>query len=239
MAHLVEFRLRNIEELLEGIDEQNAAVGKAVSYTVKDIKSRAPGWIAAETASRYKIKKSDVNPSRTEKNPAVSIFASGDTLESIALVYVGRNLTPIHFSMSPSAPIRVKLKRKRAVPGTDIRTQVGERYIFGRHEVAMVPIYKKYAISYEVIRGSRWKVRGKRDLMTPFLAPVKAGSDKYIIFQRKGKDRTNMYSLRTVSVPQMIGNDKVKAKIEEKIMGAAEQRLRHHLDRFTSKSTNG
>ena len=239
MARLVEFRLRNVEDLLEEIDERSAAVGKAVRYTVRDIKSRAPGWIAAETASRYKIKKSDVNPSRTEKNPAVSILASGDTLESIALVYVGRNLTPIHFSMSPSAPIRVKLKRKRAVPGAYIRTQVGRRFVSGLHEVAMVPIYKKYAISYEVIRGSRWKVRGKRDMMTPFLAPVKAGSDKYIIFQRKGKKRTDMYSLRTVSVPQMVGNDKVKAKIEEKIMGAAEQRLRHHLDRFMSNDVDG
>ncbi len=76
-------------------------------------------------------------------------------------------------------------------------------------------------------------------MMTPFLAPVRAGSDKYIIFQRKGKVRTDMYSLRTVSVPQMVGNDKVKAKIEEKIMGAAEQRLRHHLDRFMSNDVDG
>ena len=86
MAHLVEFHLRNVEELLEEIDERSAAVGKAVRYTVRDIKSRAPGWIAAETASRYKIKKSDVNPSRTEKNPAVSIFASGDTLDRKSVV---------------------------------------------------------------------------------------------------------------------------------------------------------
>lgn len=224
---------------MEEIDERSAAVGKAVRYTVRDIKSRAPGWIAAETASRYKIKKSDVNPSRTEKNPAVSIFASGDTLESIALVYVGRNLTPIHFSMSPSVPSRVKLKKKRAVPGANIGIKFGGKRVHGLNMVAMVPIYKKYAISYEVMRGSRWKVRGKRDMMTPFLAPVRAGSDKYIIFQRKGKVRTDMYSLRTVSVPQMVGNDKVKAKIEEKIMGAAEQRLRHHLDRFMSNDVDG
>lgn len=215
MAHLVEFRLRNIEELLEEIDEQNAAVGKAVSYTVKDIKSRAPGWIAEETASKYNIKKSDVNPSRTKNNPAVSISISGDTLESIALVYVGRNLTPIHFSMSPKTPKKHKLKGKLVVPG---------------------PIYERYAITYEVIKGSRWKARGKPDYEIPFLAPIRRGNNKYIIYQRLGKSRKKMYSVRTVSVPQMVGNNKVKSKIEERIMGAAEQRLRHHLDRFSHKN---
>lgn len=242
MAHLVEFRLRNIEELLEEIDEQNAAVGKAVSYTVKDIKSRAPGWIAAETASRYNIKKSEITPSgirKAKEKPAASISVSGDTLESISIVYAGRNLTPIHFSMSPRVPIKKKIKGRRAIPGANIKTKVGTERIFGLHDVGMVPIYKVYAISYEVLKGSRRKVKGKRDFTTPFLAPVKAGSDKYIIFQRRGRKRTDMHSLRTVSVPQMIGNDKVEAKIGEKIMGAAEQRLRHHLDRFTSKNTNG
>ncbi len=110
MAHLVEFRLRSIEELLEEIDEHNAAVGKAVSYTVKDIKSRAPGWIADEAASKYNIKKSEITPKtkKSKKEKAVSISVSGETLESISIVYVGRRLTPIHFSMSPKSPKRKK-----------------------------------------------------------------------------------------------------------------------------------
>lgn len=70
---------------------------------------------------------------------------------------------------------------------------------------------------------------------TPFLAPVKKGSDKYIVFQRKGKERTDMYSVRTLSVPQMLGNSTVQEKIDKRITEAVEQRLQHHLDRLAPK----
>ena len=65
--------------------------------------------------------------------------------------------------------------------------------------------------------GSRFKIRGKPDLQTPFLAPNKGKSKRkagdelaYIVFQRKGAARTDMYSVRTVSVPQMLGNSHVR-----------------------------
>lgn len=44
-----------------------------------------------------------------------------------------------------------------------------------------------------------------------------------------------MYSVRTVSVPQMIGNSHVRDKIEKRFYDAIEKRLRHHLNRFAPK----
>lgn len=199
----VEFQLHDIGELLSWIDAQGEAGKKAVSNTIKDIKSRAPGWIASETAAVYNIKKTEITPAKTEENrkkKAVSISTSGGTLETVSIVYRGRTLTPIHFSMTPKMP------RKQ----------------------------KKYSISFEVFKGNRMKIRG-RYLTTPFLAPVKRGSDKYIAFQRKSIKRTDMESIRTVSVPQMLGNSKVQSGINEKIIGSVEQRLQHHLDRFAPK----
>lgn len=199
----VEFQLHDIGELLSWIDAQGEAGKKAVSNTIKDIKSRAPGWIASETAAVYNIKKTEITPAKTEENrkkKAVSISTSGGTLETVSIVYRGRTLTPIHFSMTPKMP------RKQ----------------------------KKYSISFEVFKGNRMRIRG-RYLTTPFLAPVKRGSDKYIVFQRKSFKRTDMESIRTVSVPQMLGNSKVQSGINEKIIGSVEQRLQHHLDRFAPK----
>lgn len=235
MSNQIEFRLHNIEELLSQIDGQADVGKKAVQYTISDIKSRAPGWIASETASVYNIKKSDINPSRIErgngKDAAVSVSVSGETFESISIVYTGRTLTPIHFSMSPRVPNRQKLKRKRAIPGSNIK--FGNSVKYGDSKVGMVPIYKKYSIGMAVFKRSRWRIKGKRDMETPFLAPVKKGSDKYIVFQRKGKDRTDMYSVRTLSVPQMLGNSTVQEKIDKRITESVEQRLQHHLDRLS------
>lgn len=229
----VEIRLHEIEDLLTWVDGLGKTGKKAVSYTVKDIKSRAPGWIANEVTSEYNIKKSDITPARTEEKKskkAVSVYSSGQTLETVAIVYRGRRLTPIHFSMSPSKPIRRKMKDRRVIPGNRVNFDHGPSGPFG-----LVSIYKKYSISYKVIKGSRRKVRGKSEYETPFLAPVKKGSDKYIVFQRKkGSKRTDMYSIRTVSVPQMIENEHVRDKVEQKVMEAGAQRLLHHIDRLTS-----
>lgn len=229
---MVEIQLHGIEELLSWIEQQGKAGEKAVSYTIKDIKSRAPGWIATETSAVYNIKKSEITPTRTEESKskkAVSVQVSGTTLETVSIVYRGRSLTPIHFSMSPKKPSRQKTSGKRAIPGKMVKfAGVGSN-------VGMVSVFKEYKIGYEVIKGRRLEASGKREWSRPFLAPVKAGSDKYIVFQRKGKNRTAMYSTRTVSVPQMIGAKRVYDKIDQKIMEATTQRLQHHLDRFAPK----
>lgn len=226
-----EIKLNEIEELISRLEgEDREAVKRAVNYTVRDIKSRAPGWIATEVSSVYNIKKTEITPAKTEKSKskkAVSIHTSGNTLESVSIVYRGRALTPIHFSMSPQKPRMQKTSRKIAVPGSMINF-AGNR----SSDVGMVAVIKKYAISYEILRGKRYKASGKQDYSIPFLAPVKSGSNKYIVFQRKGDSRTNMYSVRTVSVPQMIENKNVYDKIGKKVEESAEQRLQHHLDRF-------
>ncbi len=225
----VTFQLHEIGSLLSWIEQQGKAGEKAVSYTIKDIKSRAPGWVATETSAVYNIKKSEITPAKTEEGKdkkAVSVYTSGETLATMSIVYTGRTLTPIHFSMTPRKSSRQRTGGYRKIPG---------KMINNGSAVGMVPVFKEYKIGYEVIKGRRMEAAGKREWSRPFLAPVKAGSNKYIVFQRKGKNRTAMYSTRTVSVPQMIGAKRVYDKIDKRIMEATEQRLQHHLDRFTTK----
>jgi len=238
MSNPVIFRLHNVGDLLSWVEKQGETGKKAVKYTISDIKSRAPGWIAAEAASVYNVRRSDIDPSRKSKDdsktPASSVFISGGLIDRISIVYRGRTLTPIHFAMSPKVPGRKKLKGKkgkRVLPGELInfkKTPGGAPY-------GTVTVYKKYSISMSVFKGSRWRIRGKRDMETPFIAPVKKGSKKYIVYQRIGKERTKMYSVRSLSIPQMLGNSTVQEKIDKRLTEAVEQRLQHHLDRFAPR----
>ncbi len=224
---VIEFHLHDIGERLSWIEAQGEVGKKAVDYTIKDIKSRAPGWIAAEVSSVYNIKKSEIIPAKTEERKnrnAVSVYASGNTLETVSIVYRGRNLTPIHFAMSPKMPPTGKGSRTRILKSGEKKR-------------------KRYAISFEVIKGSRHKLRGKSDLQRPpFLAP-NMGKDRrkpgeepvYIAFQRKGASKTDMYSVRTVSVPQMLGNSHVKNKVDSKLFNETKKRLDNHLKRFSSR----
>lgn len=199
----VEIHLHDIEDLISWLEIQGKAGEKAASYTIKDIKSRAPGWIANEVVSKYNIKKSEITQAKKEESKgkkAVSINTSGETLETVAIVYRGRTLTPIHFSMSP-------YKRPKR--------------------------QKEYIISQEVIKGNREEIEGKANWSKPFLAPVKAGSSKYIVYQRKGQKRTQMYSVHSLSVPQMIGNEQVMSKIDRRMAEETAKRLLYHFRRFS------
>ncbi len=223
---MIEFQLHDIGDLLSWIDAQGEAGQKAVSYTIKDIKSRVPAWVATEVTSVYNIKRRDVVPAKTEENrkkQAVYVSISGNTLETVKIVYRGRTLTPIHFSMSPKMPPKGKGSRTRILKS-------GQK------------MFKRYVISMEVIKGSRYKIKGKPDLQKPFIAPNmgknrrKTGEDPvYIAFQRKGASRTDMYSIRTLSIPQMLGNSHVYDKINKRVTEATKQRVQHHLDRFAPK----
>lgn len=225
----VTFELHDIGSLLSWIEQQGKAGEKAVSYTIKDIKSRAPGWVATETSAVYNIKKSEITPAKTEEGKdkkAVSAYTSGETLATMAIVYTGRTLTPIHFSMTPRKPSRQRTGSYRKIPG---------KMINNGSAVGMVPVFKEYKIGFEVLKGRRVEIKGDRKYSKTFLAPVEAGSNQYIVFQRMGKDRKPVTSIHTASVPQMIGAKRVYDKIDKKIMEATEQRLQHHLDRFTAK----
>ena len=58
------------------------------------------------------------------------------------------------------------------------------------------------------------------------------GGERYLPFQRQGDARYPIDVIRTVSIPQMITNDKVKEEIQQKVDREALERLRHNADRI-------
>lgn len=105
--------LQNAPELMKKLQATEDQMGKAVKATVSDFRSRGYGWVWPGIKEHYNIKRKDVK--ETEKTPVNSgAFRVGSvTVNDVALRYVGRRLTPIHFGMTPKKP---KMRTRKGTP---------------------------------------------------------------------------------------------------------------------------
>lgn len=223
----VSIQIKNLRQLLKQAEEIRGASEKIIKNTVKDVKARAPGWISNEVRQEYNIKKSEVMPAkdRATGRRAASVGVTGDTIETMAIVYKGERLTPLHFSMTPKKPAGL-VDKPQAIPGAGIKTKGGAAL-----DVAMARPRKKYTVQATIKKGQKKKLRGKYN--TPiFIAPAAKGSTTMIPFQRSPGGKYKVEAIHTLSVPQMVDNEKVNAKIYEKINEEAAKRLQHHIDRI-------
>lgn len=117
-------QVENFQKLMDTVAQIDEQGRKAVKATVRDVKARAPSWIAQEVTSVYNIKKGEITPSGKNsskpKKMAGSVSVSGETIEELTIAYSGRLLTPVHFGMTP----------KTAPPGR--ATRCGCRWSRGR-----------------------------------------------------------------------------------------------------------
>lgn len=204
--------LSNYAKLCKELKGMNKDAEKAVRRTVSDFKSRAPAWVSAAVTEEYTIKKSEVKDAMTGAKKVGSIKVSGVEVDNIALEYNGRPLTPIHFKMKPKKPSVKRTKDARLIPGENIGIE---------SDVAAVHPIAPYNVTVEVHKG-QVKSLGSQ----VFLGSNGAG---YIPFQRTSESRLPIESIKTVSVPQMITNEKVATKIQENIEEGMTKRLQHHV----------
>lgn len=124
-------QVENFQKLMDTVAQIDEQGRKAVKATVRDVKARAPSWIAQEVTSVYNIKKGEITPSGKNsgkpKKTAGNVSVSGETIEELTITYSGRLLTPVHFGMTP----------KTAPPGKSytLRMQVvkGQKKVIGRY----------------------------------------------------------------------------------------------------------
>lgn len=205
-SETIKMQIRNYRKLLgdlRAIDERTA---KAIKATVKDIKARAPSWISTAVTGVYNIKKSEVTPARRSarrpQKKAASVRVSGETIDSIAITYTGRLLTPTHFGMKPKQrPRSTKDERGRTVKRA-----------------------KPYTVTAEIFKGQRKGLGAD-----VFLGSNKGTGE--IPFQRIGSGRTPIKAIKTLSVPQMLKNVQVEETIQGKLNEGLEERFNHHMSR--------
>lgn len=87
------------------------------------------------------------------------------------------------------------------------------------------PTGKSYRISAQIIKGSTVK-------LPPDVFLADNGGGTQIPFQREGTDRYPIKAIKTVSVPQMLGNDTVAEELTKRIGTELGKRLEHHIERY-------
>ena len=209
-------QLSNLQQLVADLEAIENGGKKAISNTIKDVKARAPGWIAQEVTAVYNIKKSEITPSGSgkPKKMAGSIQITGETIEELAITYKGRLLTPVHFGMTP----------KTAPPGKSytLRMQVvkGQKKVIGRYLNTRTPGGPYSERSHNILMGT---------------GNTKAGGVSAIPFQRMSRTRTDIKKFTTISVPSTITSERTNEKIMTRLQEETAKRLQHNLDRALGK----
>lgn len=209
-------QLSNLHQLVADLEAIENGGKKAISNTIKDVKARAPGWIAQEVTAVYNIKKSEITPSGSgkPKKMAGSIQITGETIEELTITYSGRLLTPVHFGMTP----------KTAPPGKSytLRMQVvkGQKKVIGRYLNTRTPGGPYSERSHNILMGT---------------GNTKAGGVSAIPFQRMSRTRTDIKKFTTISVPSMITSERTNEKILKRLQDETAKRLQHNLDRALGK----
>ena len=212
----ITMQVENFQRLADMVNQIDESGRKAVRATVKDVKARAPSWIAAEVVQVYNIKKSEITPSSGKgkggkpKKMAGSVRITGETIEEIAITYEGRRLTPVHFGLTPKTP----------PPGKSytLKMQVikGKKSVIGRYLNTRTPGGPYSERSHNILMGT---------------GNAKEGGTNWIPFQRMSTTRTDLKKFTAISVPQMITSEQTGPKILIKIQEETAKRLKHNLDR--------
>ena len=227
----ISIQIENLRQLVADVQAIEAGGRKAISSTVKDVKARAPGWIAQEVTAVYNIKKGEITPSSggEPKKMAASIRITGETIEELTLVYKGRLLTPVHFGMTPKAP--------PAGRSYTLKAQIlkGSKKVIGRYKNTRTKGGPYSQRSHWVLMGTgNTKADGTSGIPSQRMSKTRTEADdgtSWIPFQRMSKTRTDIQKMTTISVPQMITSDRTNEAIMLRLNTETAKRLDHHMKR--------
>lgn len=220
---IMHIELEGLEEVLSGLNQTKPNVAKAVNATCKDFKTRGPGWVTKAVTQVYNIKSGEVKDAIAGKHNIGRVNLGGVTLDDIYIEYRGRVLTFSHFKFTPKTSGVKLLKKRILIPGQ--RTTSDRPYVW-------TYVHKNQKVTVTVRKGHKEVLKGKY-LTTPFIASM--NGPPVMPFQRTAQKNQTVKSMRSVSIPQMITNDKVAEDISERIDKELGKRLQHHLDRYSSK----
>ena len=129
-------QLSNLQQLVADLEAIENGGKKAISNTIKDVKARAPGWIAQEVTAVYNIKKSEITPSGSgkPKKMAGSIQITGETIEELG--------------MTPKAPPRGKSYTLKA------QVLKGQKKVVGRYLNTRTPSGPFSQRSHNILMGT-------------------------------------------------------------------------------------
>lgn len=224
---------KNLMKISKQLERTVKPAQKVINRTIGDIKGSVPGIVADAVRTVYNIQKQEITPVKKKpKKTAGKIYVNGVTLDTAAIVYRGRGLTPNakRFSMTPKTPPTERIEKKKRIPSQHLKmTKISSGRTGGQY--AMIRPLKPYRISVTIKKG-RKKILGEE----AFLAIKKQdGGTNYVPFLRhkkNGNPRGAIRALTTVSLPQMVDNPDVRKVMVKAINKKIETRLANHMKQF-------
>lgn len=204
--------MKNVQEkfnnLIKCVDDSSEVFEK----TFKDMGSRAPGKVADAVRSVYNIKKSEILPAKkeTDLKKAGTIKIRGKDIMSLALVYEGRALTPLHFGMTPKARPDKKKYKVSAKIKKGVKTTFTPKYEQGGVFLAPASKGSSKILAWERYSENRYNI-----------SPIKTMS----LPQMVGPNPETGEG----------GNPEVTKLIGESLNELLDKRFNHHLKRHLDK----
>lgn len=203
-------QLDKIADLLKGFPAKGGKIMNRVLL-------RAADTVRVETGRQipkaYGVAQKEVRSSLGSKKRKVKTVVGASGEGSVSVGVIGRPLTITRFRHTPQSPPQASKsgkRRKYRAKGMIVRSN------------GMIPI---------------GPIRRDSKLKSVFLMPVKKkneGNSRFLFAYRRGSrknGREKLHVIRTLSVPQMVTNEKVGPVIAEKANQAVFKRLTHELDR--------
>lgn len=216
---VIQIGIDEINRLQQQVAEIEKAPKTVLKRLTSDAKKRVPGWVSQEVTKVYNIKKAEVMPSKNGGKSAGGVKVTGNTIESLALVYTGRLLTPTHFGMTPKSPPKGSYTLKHQV-------LKGQKKVLGKVKKLSKRQRQKLAANF---RGEGTRSSQRSPVM---LMPASKGGSTYIPFQRVSANRNDVEAVKTISVPQMVSSDRTAPAITQAINDGLDKRLAYHMDKL-------
>lgn len=220
---LIELNTRDCNETIKKLYKLQEAPEKVCKAVVSDFKARAPSWIAAEVTKVYTINKKEISPSKTGNgSKAGNISVRGRKISDVAIIYSGRLLTPTHFKMSP---------KQSSNGGYTLKVEVIKGYKKTWDKVKKLTKKQLKNVGKNFTRqGTQNSSKSPKMLM--HTGNRTSDGTNYIPFQRVSLRRNDIQALKTVSVPQMVSNEKVSQGIDASITTNMTKRLDQQMKRY-------
>lgn len=207
--------IKNYKALTKQLEDMKKAPKAVLKATTSDVRKRVPGWVNTEVAKVYGVKKSEIT-----SGALGSVKVTGDNIQEIKITYKGRVLTPTHFGMTPKAPGQNAYTLKAQI----LR---GDKVVLGK--VKKLTKKQRAALAKNFTRSGT-----KNSDHSPVML-MRANGGQYLPFQRKSTKRNDIVAVKTVSLPQMVSNERTHDLIQTAINEGLSKRLDHHMKRYGMK----
>lgn len=201
-------QIKDFGKLKKKVEDMKKAPNTVIKRTMSDIKKRVPGWVAQEVAQTYGIKKGEVNSGKVG-----TVTVVGSNPQEAKIIYKGRVLTHTHFGMTPKAPGKNAYTLKASV----IKN---EKKVLGK--------VKKLTKKQRANIGKNFTRSGSRSSDHSPMMLMRTGST-YIPFQRKSQNRKDVEAIKTVSLPQMVGGERLEKGRIRVFTEKLSERVDHHM----------